>query len=115
MLASIQKRVSMWNEMAPFYSDATSGAGKEVESRNAESVLNAIILSSYDRAGYDGQGGHLSPTTLTAFANAWALQSTSGRQPAHGYGRTSITRRGVAGERVSRCGAHGYSSGQGSR
>jgi hypothetical protein len=78
MLASIQKRVSMWNEMAPFYSDATSGAGKEVESRNAESVLNAIILSSYDRAGYDGQGGHLSPTTLTAFANAWALQSTSG-------------------------------------
>jgi len=73
MLASIQKRVSMWNNVAPFYSDATSGAGKEVESRNAESVLNAMILSSYDRAG-----GHLSPTTRTAFANAWALQSTSG-------------------------------------
>ena len=73
MLASIEKRVSMWNEMAPFYSDATSGAGKEVESRNAESVLNAIILSSYDRSS-----GHLSPTTRTAFDHAWALQSTSG-------------------------------------
>ena len=73
MLASIDKRVSMWNQMAPFYSDATSGAGKEVESRNAESVLNAMILSSYDQLQ-----GHLSATTRTAFENAWALQSTSG-------------------------------------
>ena len=73
MLASIEKRVSLWKEMDPFYSDATSGAGKEVESRNAESVLNSIILSSYDRAT-----GHLRDITRTAFANAWALQSTSG-------------------------------------
>lgn len=73
MLASIQKRVSLWNQMAPFYSDATSGAGKEVESRNAESVLNAIILSSYDRPL-----GHLSASTRIAFDHAWALQSASG-------------------------------------
>jgi len=73
MLASIQKRVSMWKEMDPFYSDAQSGAGKEVESRNAESVLNAVILSSYD-----ARQGHLTDTTRTAFDNAWALQSTSG-------------------------------------
>jgi len=73
MLASIDKRVSLWNQMAPFYSDAASGAGKEVESRDAESVLNAMILSSYDQLQ-----GHLSPTTRTAFDNAWALQSTSG-------------------------------------
>jgi squalene-hopene/tetraprenyl-beta-curcumene cyclase len=73
MLASIEKRVSLWNEMAPFYSDATSGAGKEVESRNAESVLNSIILSSYDQSS-----GHLSPTTRAAFDHAWALQSASG-------------------------------------
>jgi len=73
MLDSIQKRVSLWNEMAPFYSDATSGAGKEVESRNAESVLNAIILSNYDR-----EQGHLSDRTRTAFDHAWELQSTSG-------------------------------------
>ena len=73
MLASIEKRVRLWKEMDPFYSDATSGAGKEVESRNAESVLNAVILSSYDQ-----RLGHLSETTRTAFANAWALQSTTG-------------------------------------
>ena len=73
MLASIQKRVSMWKDAVPFYNDAQSGAGKEVESRNAESVLNAIILSSYDQ-----RQGHLSETTRTAFANAWALQSTGG-------------------------------------
>jgi squalene-hopene/tetraprenyl-beta-curcumene cyclase len=73
MLASIQKRVSMWKEMDPFYSDATSGAGKEVESRNAESVLNAVILSSYD-----ARQGHLSATTRAAFDNAWVLQSVTG-------------------------------------
>lgn len=73
MLASIEKRVSLWKEMDPFYSDATSGAGKEVESRNAESVLNSVILSSYD-----AREGHLRAITRTAFANAWALQSTSG-------------------------------------
>jgi hypothetical protein len=73
MLASIQKRVNLWNQMAPFYSDAVSGVGKEVESRNAESVLNAIILSSYDQ-----RAGRLSETTRAAFTNAWALQSTSG-------------------------------------
>ncbi len=73
MLASIEKRVKMWKEMVPFYSDAVSGAGKEVESRNAESVLNAVILSSYDQ-----RQGHLSETTRMAFDNAWALQATSG-------------------------------------
>ncbi len=31
-LASIQKRVSIWSQMQPFYSDIPSGAGKEVES-----------------------------------------------------------------------------------
>ncbi len=73
MLASIEKRVRMWKDMVPFYSDAQSGAGKEVESRNAESVLNSIILSSYDR-----QQGHLSERTRMAFDNAWALQSKDG-------------------------------------
>jgi hypothetical protein len=71
MLASIQKRVRMWNEVLPFYSDAVYGAGKEVESRDAESVLNAVILLSYDSR-------HLDDTTRLALDNAWALQSKSG-------------------------------------
>jgi squalene-hopene/tetraprenyl-beta-curcumene cyclase len=73
MLASIEKRVKMWKEVEPFYLDAKYGEGKEIESRNAESVLNAVILS-----GYDARGGHLSEVTRTAFDNAWALQSQSG-------------------------------------
>jgi hypothetical protein len=73
MLDSIEKRVRMWKDVEPFYLDAKYGAGKEIESRNAESVLNAVILSSYDQ-----RQGHLSDTTRTAFDNAWALQSKTG-------------------------------------
>jgi hypothetical protein len=73
MLDSIEKRVRMWKDVEPFYLDAKYGAGKEIESRNAESVLNAVILTSYDQ-----RQGHLSDTTRTAFENAWALQSKTG-------------------------------------
>lgn len=73
MLASIEKRVRQWRQMQPFYSDITSGAGKEVESHNTEAVLNAVILT-----GRDARLGHLSETARMAFINAWALQSTSG-------------------------------------
>jgi hypothetical protein len=73
MLASVEKRVREWNSVEPFYSDAVYGAGKEVESRNAESVLNAFILVSYDVPQ-----GHLSERTRLAFQNAWALQTKSG-------------------------------------
>lgn len=73
MLADVDKRVQNWDTMLPFYSDEKYGAGKEIESRNAESVLNAIILASYD-AGKD----QLSDLTRTAFDHAWALQSRTG-------------------------------------
>ncbi len=73
MLASIEKRVRLWKEVQPFYLDAKSDPGKEVESRNAESVLNSLILASYDQLT-----GKMSDTTRIAFANAWALQSQTG-------------------------------------
>ena len=73
MLASIEKRVRNWTQVQPFYSDMISGAGKEVESRDAESVLNAVILTSYDV-----RQGSLGGTTRKAFDNAWALQSKTG-------------------------------------
>ena len=76
MLASIEKRVRTWAQMQPFYSDVISGAGKEVESRNAESVLNAVILSSYDAPG--GRLQPSRPAARIAFDNAWALQSKTG-------------------------------------
>ncbi|MGD0893953.1 MAG: hypothetical protein ABR923_20715 [Terracidiphilus sp.] len=73
MINSIQKRVQMWKDVEPFYSDEKYGKGKEVESRDAESVLNAVILTSYD-----ARQGHLTEITRTAFDHAWALQSQSG-------------------------------------
>lgn len=73
MLADVEKRVQQWDQMLPFYSDEKYGAGKEIESRNAESVLNAVILSSYD-----AQRGSQSELTRLAFEHAWALQSPTG-------------------------------------
>jgi len=73
MLASVEKRVSQWSLMQPFYSDIPSGPGKEIESHNAEAVLNAVILT-----GYDARQGHLRDITRTAFDNAWALQTKDG-------------------------------------
>ena len=72
-LASVKKRVELWGEVQPVYSDADGGPGMSVASRNSESVLNAIILASYDRPS-----AHMSGLTRKAFENAWALQSRSG-------------------------------------
>jgi squalene-hopene/tetraprenyl-beta-curcumene cyclase len=73
MMDSVEKRVTHWSEMIPFYSDEKSGPGKTVESHATEAVLNAIILASYD-----AQQGRLRPVTRTAFDEAWALQELTG-------------------------------------
>jgi hypothetical protein len=74
MWESVEKRVSHWPEMAPFYS-AASGPEKPEESRATEAVLNAVILASYD-----ARQGHLRPVTRTAFDAAWALQEETGER-----------------------------------
>ncbi len=73
MLASVEKRVTDWSQMTPFYTDAAAGPGKTAQSHATEAVLNAVILSAYDAAD-----GHLSPVTRTAFNEAWALQEKTG-------------------------------------
>jgi squalene-hopene/tetraprenyl-beta-curcumene cyclase len=73
MLSSVEKRVTDWSEVTPFYTDATDGPGKTEQSHATEAVLNAVILSSYDVAS-----GHLSPLTRVAFGEAWALQEKTG-------------------------------------
>jgi squalene-hopene/tetraprenyl-beta-curcumene cyclase len=75
MMDSVEKRVSHWSEMVPFYSDAASGPGKTAESHATEAVLNAVILASYD-----ARQGHLRPVTRTAFDAAWALQEEAGER-----------------------------------
>ena len=68
-LQYVRKRVSLWSEVQPYYSDAKSGPGKSRESRSTESVLNALVL-----AGNPGD-----PTlTRKAFDAAWALQLKTG-------------------------------------
>ncbi|HWW19008.1 MAG TPA: hypothetical protein VNY81_10320 [Candidatus Saccharimonadales bacterium] len=73
LLDNVTKRVRLWKEVAPFYSDADRGAYKSVESRGTESVLNALILASND-----AQTGRLTNDTRTALDSMWAEQQTTG-------------------------------------
>ena len=73
LVDNVTKRVRLWKEVAPFYSDADRGAYKTVESRGTESVLNALIMASND-----AQSGRLSNDTRAALGNMWAEQQTTG-------------------------------------
>jgi squalene-hopene/tetraprenyl-beta-curcumene cyclase len=73
LLDNVTKRVRLWKEVEPFYSDADRGAYKTVESRGTESVLNALILASND-----AQNGKLSDDTRMALDNMWSEQQTIG-------------------------------------
>ena len=75
LLENVTKRVRLWKEVAPFYSDADRGAYKTVESRGTESVLNALILASND-----ARRGKLSSDTRMALENMWAEQQTTGNR-----------------------------------
>lgn len=73
LLANVTKRVRLWNQVEPFYSDEKRGAPKTAESRGTESVLNALIL-----ANYDSYQGKLSADAKLALDNMWALQLKTG-------------------------------------
>lgn len=73
LLENVERRVSEWGEMLPFYSDAVYGKGKAAESHSTEAVLNATLLTSRDNGT-----GALRPVTRTALASVWALQIQSG-------------------------------------
>src|SRR4029077_10168566 len=75
LLDNVTKRVRLWKEVAPFYSDADRGMYKTVESRGTESVLHALMLASND-----AQAGQLSNDTRTALDNMWAEQQTTGNK-----------------------------------
>jgi squalene-hopene/tetraprenyl-beta-curcumene cyclase len=75
MLAFVNKRVSLWKDVQPFYSDAGVGPHKTAESRGTESVLNALILARYDLPQHV-----FGTTTQAAFAAMWAEQLKDGEQ-----------------------------------
>ena len=66
LLASVTKRVSLWQEVQPYYSEK-SGPGKSDESRVTESVLNALVLSR-----------NQSPAAADALRAMFALQLKTG-------------------------------------
>jgi hypothetical protein len=70
LLDNVTKRVRLWKEVGPYYSDRNH---KVAESRGTEAVLNALIL-----ANRDAQTGRLSEDARTALDNMWALQQTTG-------------------------------------
>jgi squalene-hopene/tetraprenyl-beta-curcumene cyclase len=69
LTSNVGKRVSMWNEVAPWYPDQTRGIPKTSESRGTEAVLDALVL-----ALRDAEAGHLTDETRLAFDQMWALQ-----------------------------------------
>ena len=73
ILENIVKRVRMWKDAEPFYSDQTSGLPKTSESRGTESILNALILVLTD-----ARSGQLSADARLALGNMWALQLETG-------------------------------------
>ena len=73
LLENVTKRVRLWKDVEPYYTDQKDGVNKSTESRGTEAVLNALILASYD-----AQSGKLSDDTRAAFDNLWALQQTTG-------------------------------------
>jgi squalene-hopene/tetraprenyl-beta-curcumene cyclase len=75
MLNNVLRRVTMWNEVQPFYPNSKSGPTLATDSRATESVLNTLILSTYDQPK-----NHLTDITRSAFDNMWALQIKSGEQ-----------------------------------
>jgi len=72
LIDNVTKRVRLWKDIGPYYSDPGYD-GKAAESRGTESVLNALILASYD-----AQSGQLSDDTRAAFDHMWALQQKAG-------------------------------------
>ena len=73
LLDNVTKRVLAWNDMQPFYSDEKVGPDKTLQSRGTESILNALILASYE-----AKDSQPSATLAKAFENMWAQQQRSG-------------------------------------
>jgi hypothetical protein len=73
MFDDVTKRVYLWHEVDPFYTDQKNGIPKSGESRGVEAVLNALFLVTRDN-----ERGLFGTDTRQAFAQMWALQLQSG-------------------------------------
>jgi squalene-hopene/tetraprenyl-beta-curcumene cyclase len=73
LMDDVRRRVRLWGETSPFYTDQYVGPGKSAESRGTEAVLSALML-----AWDDAHTKRLSADTVTAFDHMWAEQHASG-------------------------------------
>ena len=73
MLNNVLRRVTLWKQVEPFYHTGVDGPNKSPESRGTESVLNSLILATYD-----AQKNHMTDIERSAFDEEWALQIKSG-------------------------------------
>jgi squalene-hopene/tetraprenyl-beta-curcumene cyclase len=75
LLDNVTKRVLAWNDMQPFYTDEKVGPDKTPQSRGTESILNALILASFE-----AQNPRPGATLTKAFNNMWAQQQKTGEK-----------------------------------
>ena len=73
MLEQVSRRVRMWREVEPYYSDQRNGLPKTSESRGTEAVISAVVLATRD-----AEQGAMSDDLRQAFSNLWALQMRRG-------------------------------------
>jgi squalene-hopene/tetraprenyl-beta-curcumene cyclase len=73
LIENVTKRVRLWQEVEPWYSDEKVGVHKTRESRGTEAILDALVL-----ARHDAETGTLSADTKLALDNLWALQLQTG-------------------------------------
>jgi squalene-hopene/tetraprenyl-beta-curcumene cyclase len=71
--SDVIKRVQLWGETLPYYTDRRNGPHKSAQSRGTEAVLNALILATED-----ARTGQLSPDARSAFGHMWEAQEVSG-------------------------------------
>ena len=69
----VTKRVRLWKDVEPMYSDQRNGLPKTSESRGTEAIMNALVLAARDR-----ESGTLSAEARLAFEHLWKLQFTAG-------------------------------------
>jgi squalene-hopene/tetraprenyl-beta-curcumene cyclase len=73
MLNNVLRRVTLWNEVQPFYPNSQTGPTLATDSRATEVVLNALILTTYDE-----HKDHLTAIARSALNNMWSLQIKTG-------------------------------------
>jgi hypothetical protein len=69
MHGHVIRRVRLWRDIEPYYSDQRNGLPKTSQSRGTEAILNAVVL-----AARDAETGAMSDDLRTAFSHMWALQ-----------------------------------------